>query len=104
MFSQIVNESLTNIINNRECNNEEKIKSILQLFIMLLENKQQMINDQARLISSHQKFMELMQENSENKKKNLVREGEEVSNNKAANKDLIEFNDYENHNNSGMFI
>src|SRR5436190_24272679 len=101
MISQsLINESLiTNIING-ESNSEEKIKSILQLFTMLLENKQQMINDQAKLISSHQNYIELMQGNSESKRKHTTKECEEVvSNNKVANKDLIEFNEFNDYEN-----
>ncbi|GBB96745.1 hypothetical protein RclHR1_02820008 [Rhizophagus clarus] len=54
---------ITNIISSREFNNEEKIKSILQLFRVSFEDKQQMINDQANLISSQQKLIEIIVQN-----------------------------------------
>ncbi|RIA94899.1 hypothetical protein C1645_734450 [Glomus cerebriforme] len=73
MISPMINELyIANIINSKEYNNEEKIKSILQLFVVSLENKQQMINDQANLITSQQKLIEIIQGNNENKKKTII--------------------------------
>ncbi|PKC00496.1 hypothetical protein RhiirA5_428102 [Rhizophagus irregularis] len=99
MISQMINELyITNIISSREFNNEEKIKSILQLFRVSFEDKQQMINDQANLISSQQKLIEIIVQKKNGKENN-------TTNNVVNGNDLIKSNDITNimnENNNGI--
>lgn len=100
MISQMINELyITNIISSREFNNEEKIKSILQLFRVSFEDKQQMINDQANLISSQQKLIEIIVQKKNGNENN-------TTNNVVNGNDLIKSNDITNimnENNNGNF-
>ncbi|CAB5212289.1 unnamed protein product [Rhizophagus irregularis] len=89
---------ITNIISSREFNNEEKIKSILQLFRVSFEDKQQMINDQANLISSQQKLIEIIVQKKNGNENN-------TTNNVVNGNDLIKSNDITNimnENNNGI--
>ncbi|CAB4383823.1 uncharacterized protein OCT59_003413 [Rhizophagus irregularis] len=99
MISQMINELyITNIISSREFNNEEKIKSILQLFRVSFEDKQQMINDQANLISSQQKLIEIIVQKKNGNENN-------TTNNVVNGNDLIKSNDITNimnENNNGI--
>lgn len=97
MISQMINELyITNIIGSREFNNEEKIKSILQLFRVSFEDKQQMINDQANLISSQQKLIEIIVQKKNTNENN-------TTNNVTIDNDLIKSNDIMDENNNGNF-
>ncbi|CAI2170262.1 16461_t:CDS:2 [Funneliformis geosporum] len=63
MLSTIINESIIrSIIDKEECSSEEKANIIVQLneqLKMLFESRQQVINDQAKLILYQQRLLEM---------------------------------------------